>query len=157
VTIKDSSLSGDSTITIPENTDVLVPLYLVNRDPELWIQPSKFMPERCSSLPPSLSPSLLTFVHRFDGKHDFSFASYGYFPFGSGSSECMGKVFAHVEVSLFLCTLLRQYKFTPDPGYRVSITGGIYLATTNGIKVRVSALEEGEMGESSAHTESESH
>lgn len=33
-------------MTIPENTDVLVPLYLVNRDPTLWLHPSKFMPER---------------------------------------------------------------------------------------------------------------
>jgi hypothetical protein len=84
-------------------------------------------------------------VPRFDGKHEFSFASYGYFPFGSGSSECMGKIFAHVEVSLFLCTLLRQYKFTPDPDYQVTITAGIYLATTNGIKVKISALEEREL------------
>jgi cytochrome P450 len=45
VTIKDSSNSGELMV-IPENTDVLVPLYLVNRDPDLWIQPSKFMPER---------------------------------------------------------------------------------------------------------------
>lgn len=44
VVIKDASLSGD--MVIPENTDVLVPLYLVNRDPDHWIQPSKFMPER---------------------------------------------------------------------------------------------------------------
>lgn len=49
VTIKDSSLPGDSTITIPENTDVLVPLYLINRDPDIWIQPLKFMPERLDS------------------------------------------------------------------------------------------------------------
>jgi cytochrome P450 len=46
VTIKDSSQSAEPMV-IPENTDVLVPLYLVNRDPDLWIQPSKFMPERC--------------------------------------------------------------------------------------------------------------
>jgi hypothetical protein len=57
----------------------------------------------------------------------------------------MGKIFAHVEVSLFLCTLLRQYKFTPDPDYQVTITAGIYLATTNGIKVKISALEEREL------------
>jgi hypothetical protein len=52
----------------------------------------------------------------------------------------MGKIFAHIEVSLFLCTLLRQYKFSPDPTYRVTITAGIYLATTNGIKVKMAAL-----------------
>jgi retinoid hydroxylase len=79
-------------------------------------------------------------VTRFDGKHDFSFACYGYFPFGSGTSECMGKVFAHIEVSLFVCHLLRQYKFYPDPSYRVTITAGIYLATTNGIQVKMAAL-----------------
>lgn len=52
----------------------------------------------------------------------------------------MGKIFAHVEIALMLCTLLREYKFLPDPTYRVSITAGIYLATTNGVRVRVEKL-----------------
>jgi len=36
----------ESGVTIPKGVDILIPLFLINRDPELWDNPSEFIPER---------------------------------------------------------------------------------------------------------------
>merc|ERR1711871_1507040 len=36
----------EADITIPKGANVLVPMFLINRDPELWEKPSEFNPER---------------------------------------------------------------------------------------------------------------
>lgn len=42
VRLKDNGMDH----VIPQDTDILLPLYLLNRDPAVWTSPSKFMPER---------------------------------------------------------------------------------------------------------------
>jgi cytochrome P450 len=50
VTIKDaaSDTPGGALhdVTIPKDTEILIPMYLLNRDPTVWENPSKFDPSR---------------------------------------------------------------------------------------------------------------
>jgi cytochrome P450 len=50
VTIKDaaSDTPGGALrdVVIPKGTDVMIPMYLLNRDPTVWENPAKFDPSR---------------------------------------------------------------------------------------------------------------
>jgi cytochrome P450 len=102
---------------IPAGTELMIPMYLLNRDPSVWENPSKFDPSR------------------WEGKGDYTSAKDGFFPFGYGSRTCIGNMLAQLEVSVFICQLLRQFDILPEPGFKVNIVAGISLTTSNGVKV----------------------
>ena len=108
----------EADITIPKGANVLVPMFLINRDPELWEKPSEFNPER------------------FTGQgNEFTSAKSGFFPFGYGARTCIGNTFAQMESAVFICQLLRKYRLTEEPGFKPNIFAGISLTTSNGINV----------------------
>jgi cytochrome P450 len=109
----------EANVTIPKGVNVMIPMFLINRDPEIWENPSEFIPER------------------FDGKSnvDFTSAKNGFFPFGYGSRTCIGNTLAQIESAIFMCKLLKKFRFEPDTGFRPSILSGISLTTSNGINV----------------------
>lgn len=107
----------EANVTLPKGSNILVPLFLVNRDPELWENPSQFNPER------------------FEGKVDFTSAKNGFFPFGYGARTCIGNTLAQLESTIFFCHLLRKFKIEEKPGFKPQIMSGISLTTSNGIHV----------------------
>ena len=109
-------------IVIPKGTNIYIPMYLLNRDPTVWDNSSKFDPDR------------------FADMGDYTNARAGYFPFGYGTRTCIGNTLAQVEVAIFICHLLRRYIIEPEPGYKVKITAGISLTTSNGVRVRMKRL-----------------
>lgn len=112
VTIKEAD------ITIPKGVNVMVPFFIMNRDPAIWDNPSAFDPDR------------------FDGKSvEFTSAKNGFFPFGYGSRTCIGNTLAQTENAVFMCHLLRKFKFEKMPGFKPAIFGGISLTTLNGVHV----------------------
>ena len=107
-------------VTFPAGADVLVPMFLINRDPEIWDEPSKFKPER------------------FSGSTGFfTNAKNGYFPFGYGSRTCIGNTLSQMESAVFACHLLLKYDVNEDVGFKPTIFAGISLTTSNGINVRL--------------------
>jgi cytochrome P450 len=96
-------------------------MFLINRDPELWENPSVFNPDR------------------FDGKQsaDFTSAKNGFSPFGYGSRTCIGNTLAQLESTIFFCHLLRKFRVEEQPGFKPNIMSGISLTTTNGIHVKL--------------------
>lgn len=104
-------------ITIPKGTLILIPMCVVNRDPELWENPSDFTPER------------------FEGT-EMTCAKKGFFPFGYGSRVCIGNSLAQIESSIFLSILLRKFEIKSDPSYKLKIMSGISLTTTEHIRVQ---------------------
>lgn len=117
VTVKEAG------IVIPKGADVVVPLYLLNRDPSIWENPSVFDPDR------------------FDEKTSTcTSAQRGFFPFGYGSRTCIGTTLAQTENGIFMCHLLRKVSFAVLPGYKPLIFGGISLTTSNGVHVIVKNL-----------------
>ena len=113
----------EADITIPKGVQVMIPFFLMNRDPAIWDNPSVFDPER------------------FDGKSvEFTSAKNGFFPFGYGSRTCVGNTLAQTEAGVFICHLLRKFKFEALPGFKPAIFGGISLTTLNGVHVVVKSL-----------------
>lgn len=110
-------------ITIPKNVTVLFPMFLINRDPELWENPSQFNPER------------------FDSKAEaFTSAKNGFFPFGYGTRTCIGNTLSILESGVIITQLLRKYRAKPSPGFKLQILAGISMVTSNGVKVVLSPV-----------------
>jgi len=85
---------------IPQGTTLVLPQWVVHRDPAWWQNPNMFRPER------------------FVGDTDRP--EYAYFPFGGGPRHCIGMRFARMEMKTVLATILSEYTFelasnpTPD-------------------------------------------
>ncbi|KAF8781363.1 Cytochrome P450 3A24 like protein [Argiope bruennichi] len=110
-------------IIIPEGTTVMVPVWDIHHDPELWPEPWKFDPDR------------------FSLENRTSLNSMAYMPFGAGRRNCIGARFALLEAKLAVFRLLKQFKFeacekTEDPLTLVCPTvvinpaNGVYLKAT---------------------------
>lgn len=80
---------------LPEGTTVVLPQWVIHRDPELFEDPTAFRPERwVDGLEPRL-PGL------------------SYFPFGCGLRRCIGDHFAKMEMQLVFATLLQEWDLDP--------------------------------------------
>jgi cytochrome P450 len=116
--VSEETYIKEADVTLPAGTTVLIPMVILNRDPQIWDNPSEFRPSR------------------FEEKgNDFTSAKDGYFPFGYGARTCIGNTFAQVESAIVLCKLMKKYIFEPDPKFRIAIRSGISLTTSNGINV----------------------
>jgi len=91
---RDVTLQG---YEIPGGTTLVLPQWVVHRDPEWWDDPETFRPERFND----------------------DYPEYAYFPFGGGPRHCIGMRFARMEMKTVLATVLEEYSFEldsdPDP------------------------------------------
>jgi cytochrome P450 len=109
----------EAKIVIPAGSNILVPMFLINRDPDIWEDPQKFDPDR------------------FDENSNFTSAKNGFFPFGYGTRTCIGNTLAQIEGCVFLVKLIKKYKLLPDPNFKPTILAGISLTTSNGLNVKL--------------------
>ena len=112
ITLRDVNLRG---YHVPSRTYVTPCIYLTHRREDLYPQPDKFQPER--------------FINR-------KYSSYEFWPFGGGSRQCLGQVFALFEMKLILATILLNYQLkleekTPVPPAR----RGFLLGPQGGVKM----------------------
>ncbi len=84
---------------IPKNTNCLIPVYYIHRDPKLWDNPEAFVPERFSR-------------DNSKGRHKFV-----YFPFGGGPRLCIGNNFALMEMQVIVPMVVRALKLTKPQGF----------------------------------------
>ncbi|XP_072916752.1 cytochrome P450 3A30-like [Hemitrygon akajei] len=89
---KDVKLNG---VTIPKDTVVVVPVYVLHRDPKYWQEPEEFRPERFSKEEWKSSNSCI------------------YLPFGLGPRNCIAKRFAQFVIKMGLVSLLQRLTFVP--------------------------------------------
>jgi len=119
----DVHIKEADNVKIPKGSNILIPMFLINRDPELWDKPSEFIPDR------------------FEGKGEFfTNSKNGFFPFGYGSRTCIGNTLAQLESAVFMCHVLLTFRIEPDPGFKPAIFAGISLTTSNGINVKLHPL-----------------
>uniref|UniRef100_A0A3Q3EKN4 unspecific monooxygenase n=1 Tax=Labrus bergylta TaxID=56723 RepID=A0A3Q3EKN4_9LABR len=81
-------------ITIPKDMLVMVPVYALHHDPELWPEPKEFRPDR------------------FSKENKQNIRPYTYLPFGAGPRNCIGMRFALLMVKLALVEVLQNYSFS---------------------------------------------
>lgn len=80
---------------LPAGASVVPSIHLVHRDPEIYPEPERFLPERFLDDPPG---------------------TYTWIPFGGGVRRCLGAAFAQFEMQVVLRELVRRHQILPaDP------------------------------------------
>lgn len=78
---------------IEADRNMLIPIYIIHRHPDLWENPDEFIPER------------------FEKEKAKTYDKFAYFPFGGGPRLCIGNNFALMEMQIILATILRDFDF----------------------------------------------
>ncbi|MGN6203202.1 MAG: cytochrome P450 [Solirubrobacterales bacterium] len=77
---------------LPAGARVVPCIHLIHRDPQIYPEPDRFLPERFLDNPPG---------------------TYTWIPFGGGVRRCLGAAFAQFEMAVVLRELVRRYEITP--------------------------------------------
>ncbi|KAH9476386.1 Cytochrome P450 monooxygenase [Psilocybe cubensis] len=88
--------------TIPKGSPILINIWGILHDPELFDRPDEFRPERYLETPDGTIPGL---------KKDFNIRLN--LPFGSGKRLCPGMNFSNIFLNLAVMRLLWAFDFTP--------------------------------------------
>lgn len=105
---------------IPPNFNVVMPIWVVHRDPEIWENAEAFEPER-------FAPENMKDKHRF-----------AYFPFGGGARQCIGNNFAIMEMQIVVAMVLQKYRLTLQENYELAYNPLVTLRPKNPIMMRIS-------------------
>ncbi|XP_067396081.1 cytochrome P450 3A9-like [Emydura macquarii macquarii] len=89
---KDVEVNG---VIIPKDTVVMIPLFVLHRDPEYWPEPEEFRPER------------------FSKENKETLDQYTYLPFGAGPRNCIGMRFAILSMKVAITNLLQNFTIKP--------------------------------------------
>ncbi|CAO2630221.1 Cytochrome P450 3A13 [Lemmus lemmus] len=82
-------------VLIPKGTVVIVPMFVLHKDPKHWPEPEEFRPER------------------FSKKNQDNINPYTYLPFGDGPRNCIGMRFALINMKIALVSTLQNFSFQP--------------------------------------------
>ncbi|XP_063090256.1 cytochrome P450 3A14-like isoform X2 [Cavia porcellus] len=89
---KDIEVNG---VFIPKGTVVMVPIYVLHRDPKYWKNSKDFCPER------------------FSKKNKENIQPYVYMPFGAGPWNCIGMRFALMNMKLAVIIIMQHFSLQP--------------------------------------------
>lgn len=79
---------------IEKGTDIIIPIYGIHNDPEIYPEPDRFNPDRMSKEQMSL-------------RHPNSF-----FPFGDGPRLCIAQRFVYLQIKLPIIKLLSKFQIS---------------------------------------------
>ncbi|XP_076241481.1 putative cytochrome P450 6a14 [Calliopsis andreniformis] len=110
-------------ITIPKGTNIWIPVYGIQMDPNIYPKPEIFDP------------------HRFDEAAEAARHPMSFLPFGDGPRNCIGARFAHLQSKVGLITILRDYKVDvcektripykmEERSFLITLKGGVPLKIT---------------------------
>ncbi|KAJ0114720.1 hypothetical protein J7T55_004964 [Diaporthe amygdali] len=86
-------------VHIPGNTNVLVSVYSIQRDPRYWSRANEFIPERWG-----------------DRRSEMGTDKAPYLPFLAGAYSCPGKNFAYMSLRIALSILVQNFDISFSPG-----------------------------------------
>ncbi|BAT98144.1 cytochrome P450 78A3-like [Vigna umbellata] len=109
--ITDTTIDGHH---VPAGTTAMVNMWAIARDPEVWVDPLEFKPERFVGLENEFSVF----------GSDLRLA-----PFGSGRRTCPGKTLGLSTVTFWVASLLHEFQWVPsDEGNGVDLTEVLRLS-----------------------------
>ncbi|KAL6654011.1 hypothetical protein ACP70R_007476 [Stipagrostis hirtigluma subsp. patula] len=114
VCLDDRKIQG---YDVAKGTIVLANVWAISRDPNYWVEPDKFMPER------------------FEGEHTFNFIGldFEFIPFGAGRRICPGITFAQANIEIALSSLLYHFDWELPVGVKQE---EIDMTELSGVAVR---------------------
>ena len=112
--INDCELGG---WTVPAGSIVLLSQYITQRDGRFFSEPEKFDPERWTQEAAAARPT------------------YSYFPFSSGSRQCLGEPFAWMEGVLAIAVIAQKWRLGLAPGQRVEMAPQLTLRSKYGMRM----------------------
>jgi cytochrome P450 len=104
--VNDDHLGG---FFVPAGTEIYISPYLIQRNPLFWVAPNHFDPDRMSR-------------DKVLGQHELSLC-----PFGAGPRNCIGEIFARVEIQIHLMMFARELWLRYDHQKPPEITTGMNL------------------------------
>lgn len=119
---RDTNVMGQF---IPAGVNILVPAWHIQRDPQLWPEPSKFLPERFLEDPTERNP--VTFL-----------------PFGLGPRTCLAKRLALFELKTAIFKILAAYEITLSDTTKLpvrAVVPDVILRPENPIMLNLRARE----------------
>ncbi|MDJ0752315.1 MAG: cytochrome P450 [Ardenticatenaceae bacterium] len=102
----------------PKRSVILVSTYITHHRPDLFPDPERFCPERF--LDPDQQPD-----------------RYAYLPFGAGPRVCVGNMFAMMEASIILATLVQRVRLTRADTQPVVMDTRVTLRPRDPLRMRV--------------------
>jgi cytochrome P450 len=93
----------------PKGSIFMMSPYVTHRDPRYFNNPEHFDPERFA--------------------HDANIPKFAYLPFGAGTHQCIGNIFALWEMKVILAMTAARVQFKPEPGFepkmKIAVTLGM--------------------------------
>jgi cytochrome P450 len=114
---KDDMQFGSN--TVPSGSVMLIPMWVVHRNPKVFSDPLRFDPQR------------------FDGDWKTRYPKYAYFPFGGGPHICLGATLAMFEGQVILPLLVRRFRFEPVLQPDLKLRALLTLRPGNGLMIKV--------------------
>ncbi|KAL9455245.1 hypothetical protein AB3S75_010622 [Citrus x aurantiifolia] len=103
---KNSNIGG---YTIPNDTNLMLNVWAIHRDPQLWDNPLEFRPERF------LNDGIIS-------NFNYSGNNFQYLPFGSGRRMCAGIALAERMLMLVLASLLHLFEWKLPSGTKLDLS-----------------------------------
>lgn len=102
---------------IRKKDTVMLPIYALQRNEQLWPEPNAFKPDRFAK----------------GAKYD----RFAWLPFGDGPRVCIGAHFAMVEAQIILASLISRYQFVPIEGKEPTPEMVLTLRPKGGVWLKV--------------------
>lgn len=110
--ITDTTVDG---YHVPKGTTSMVNMWAISRDPEFWVDPLEFMPQRFVTHENEVEFSVLG--------SDLRLA-----PFGSGRRTCPGKNLGWTTVCFWVASLLHEFEWLPNGQSAVDLSEVLRLS-----------------------------
>jgi cytochrome P450 len=94
---------------VPAGTEIYIPPYYIQRHPGLWSEPERFDPDR-------FSPENSRRRHRLAA-----------IPFSTGPRNCIGALFARVEMQIHLMTVAKHLRLRYVQSGPIDVDAGVNL------------------------------
>ncbi|XP_050077622.1 cytochrome P450 4d1-like [Anopheles maculipalpis] len=115
--LEDMELNGT---IIPAGTTLSLNIFALHRNPEVFPEPEKFIPER------------------FSDENHIKRAPYDYIPFSAGSRNCIGQKYALLEMKVTIVKLLASYRILPGESIdQVRYKADLVIRAEGGIPVKL--------------------